>query len=44
MKSFFRELAITLVLALVIFMAYHAVAQTSVVDGSSMLPGLENGQ
>jgi signal peptidase I len=44
MKSFLRELAITLGLALIIFMAYHAVAQTSVVDGSSMLPGLENGQ
>jgi signal peptidase I len=44
MKSVFRELAITLVLAVVIFLAYHAVAQTSVVDGSSMLPGLENGQ
>ena len=44
MKGFLRELAITLGLALIIFLAYHAVAQTSVVDGSSMLPGLQNGQ
>lgn len=44
MKPFLRELAITVGLALVIFLAYHAVAQTSVVDGSSMLPGLENSQ
>jgi signal peptidase I len=44
MKGFFRELAITLGLALLIFLVYHAIAQTSVVEGSSMQPGLENGQ
>jgi signal peptidase I len=44
MKAFLRELAITLGLALLIFLGYHAVAQTSVVDGSSMLPGLQDGQ
>jgi len=44
MKSFLRELAITIGLALLIFLAYHAVAQTSVVEGSSMLPSLEDGQ
>ena len=44
MKSFLRELAITLGLAVVIFLAYHAVAQTSVVDGSSMQPVLQDDQ
>lgn len=44
MKSFLRELAITLGLAVVIFLAYHAVAQTSVVDGSSMQPSLQDDQ
>jgi signal peptidase I len=44
MRAFIRELAITLGLALVIFLAYHAVAQTSIVEGSSMLPVLADGQ
>jgi signal peptidase I len=43
-KGFLRELAITLVLALALFMLLQTTIQSSIVEGSSMLPGLENGQ
>ena len=44
MKGFFRELAITAGLALVIFLILQTTVQSSIVEGSSMLPGLENNQ
>ena len=44
MKTFFRELVITLGLALAIFLLLQTTIQSSIVDGSSMQPGLENGQ
>jgi signal peptidase I len=44
MKGWIRELVITLGLALVIFMALQTTIQSSIVDGSSMEPGLDNGQ
>jgi signal peptidase I len=44
MKSFIRELAITLGLALIIFLLLQTTIQSSIVEGSSMLPGLEDGQ
>ncbi len=44
MKGFFRELAITASLALVIFLILQTTVQSSIVEGSSMLPGLENNQ
>jgi signal peptidase I len=44
MKTFIRELAITLGLALAIFLILQTTVQSSVVEGSSMQPGLENGQ
>jgi signal peptidase I len=44
MKGFFRELLIILGLAAIIFLVFHIVIQSSIVDGSSMLPGLEDGQ
>jgi len=37
-------LAITLVLAMVVFLILQTTIQSSIVEGSSMLPGLENGQ
>jgi signal peptidase I len=43
-KGFVRELLITLGLALVIFLLLQTTIQSSIVDGSSMQPGLENGQ
>lgn len=44
MKGLFRELAITAGLALVIFLILQTTIQSSIVEGSSMLPGLENNQ
>ena len=44
MKNFLRELGITLALALVVFLILQTTIQSSIVEGSSMLPGLENGQ
>ena len=44
MKGFIRELLITLALAVAIFLVLQTTIQSSIVDGSSMLPGLENGQ
>jgi len=43
-KGWVRELLITLGLAVVIFLIFQFTIQSSIVDGSSMLPGLENGQ
>jgi signal peptidase I len=43
-KGFIRELLITLGLALVIFLLLQTTIQSSIVDGSSMLPGLVDGQ
>jgi signal peptidase I len=44
MKSFARELLITLGLALAIFILLQTTVQSSIVDGSSMQPGLQDGQ
>ena len=44
MKKFLLETLITLALGAVVFLLLHSAVQNSVVDGSSMLPGLENGQ
>ena len=44
MKGFLKELLITLGLALVIFLIMQTTIQSSIVVGSSMQPGLENGQ
>jgi signal peptidase I len=44
MKAFLRELAITLGLALAIFLLLQTTIQSSIVEGSSMQPGLEDGQ
>jgi signal peptidase I len=44
MKSFARELLITVGLAIVIFLLLQTTIQSSIVDGSSMQPGLEDGQ
>jgi len=43
-KDVIREVAITLGLALIIFLILQTTIQSSIVDGSSMLPGLENGE
>ncbi len=43
MKSVIREILGTLVLAVAIFLIIHATFPSSIVDGSSMEPGLENG-
>ncbi len=40
-KGWVRELLITLGLAVVIFLVFQFTIQSSIVDGSSMLPGLE---
>ena len=42
MKGFLREISITVGLVLIIFLVFHIFAQNSIVDGSSMLPGLKN--
>lgn len=44
MRGIVREIVITLGLALVIFFVLQTTIQSSIVDGSSMQPGLENGQ
>jgi signal peptidase I len=44
MKVFFKELAITIGLALAIFLLLQTTIQSSIVEGSSMQPTLENGQ
>jgi signal peptidase I len=44
MKGFVRELLITLGLAIVIFIVLQTTIQSSIVLGSSMQPGLEDGQ
>lgn len=44
MKSFIRELLITAVMALLIFLAVQATIQTFVVVGTSMQPTFEDGQ
>ncbi len=44
MKSFFRELLVTLVLAIVVFFILQATVQSFVVVGSSMEPSLHEGQ
>jgi signal peptidase I len=44
MKGFFRELIITVGLAVIIFLVLQTTIQSSIVDGSSMEPGLDNGQ
>lgn len=44
MKGFIREILITLGLAVVIFLILQTTIQSSIVDGSSMQPGLEDGQ
>ena len=44
MKAFIRELVLTLALALAIFLLLQTTIQSSIVEGSSMQPSLENGQ
>jgi signal peptidase I len=44
MKAFVRELIITLGLALAIFLILQTTVQSSIVEGSSMQPTLENNQ
>ncbi len=44
MKAFIRELVLTLGLALAIFLILQTTVQSSIVEGSSMQPTLENGQ
>ncbi len=44
MKSFVREIAITAILAIIIFFGIQATVQTFVVVGSSMLPNFQDGQ
>jgi signal peptidase I len=44
MKGFIRELLITLGLAVVIFLLLQTTIQSSIVEGSSMQPGLQDGQ
>ena len=44
MKTFSREILVTLIVAVVIFLLLNATIQTSVVRYSSMEPGLEEGQ
>jgi signal peptidase I len=43
-KAFFLELILALGLAVVVYTLLHFTVQHSIVDGSSMLPGLENNQ
>jgi signal peptidase I len=44
MRGFVREFLITLGVAAVIFLLFRSTANNSIVDGTSMLPGLEDGQ
>jgi signal peptidase I len=44
MKGFIRELLITLGLAIVIFLILQTTIQSSIVEGSSMQPSLQNGE
>jgi len=44
MKTFFRELLITAIVAVVIFFVIQATVQTFVVVGTSMMPGFHDGQ
>jgi signal peptidase I len=44
MKSFIREILITLGIALVVFLLLQTTIQSSIVEGSSMQPSLEDGQ
>ncbi len=44
MRTFLREVLVTLILAGIIFLLLQATVQSSVVVGSSMEPGLEEGQ
>jgi signal peptidase I len=44
MKSLVREIVITVGLAVIIFLVFQTVIQSSIVDGNSMQPGLQNGQ
>ena len=44
MKGFIREFLITLGLAIVIFLILQTTIQSSIVEGSSMQPGLQDGQ
>jgi signal peptidase I len=44
MKNFFREFLITIGLAVIIFLILQTTIQSSIVDGSSMEPSLNNGQ
>jgi signal peptidase I len=44
LKKVYLELLITLGLAVMVYLLLHSTVQHSVVEGSSMLPGLENGQ
>jgi signal peptidase I len=44
MKAFFRQILITLTLAIVIFFALQTTIQTSIVVGSSMEPSFQNKQ
>lgn len=44
MRTFFREVALTLIFAVVIFFLLQATVQSFIVVGISMKPSLENGQ
>ena len=44
MKTFLREILVTLILAIVIFFALQATVQSFIVIGNSMEPGLHEGQ
>ncbi len=44
MKSFLREILLTIVLAIVIFFGLQATVQTFIVEGSSMEPNFHQGQ
>jgi signal peptidase I len=44
MKALLREIAITLVLAIVIFLLLQATVQSFVIDGSSMQPNFQDGE
>jgi signal peptidase I len=44
MKSYLREILITVGMAVIIFVVFQTILQSSIVDGSSMQPGLQNGQ
>jgi signal peptidase I len=44
MKTTFREIIITIAMVAFIFIIFQTVIQSSIVDGSSMLPSLQDGQ